>query len=120
MNRMNRWSWLPVALLCWSVTAVPVRTIDGDTFVAAMKIWPGLTAQETIRVLGVNAPEMKGATREAAVKSRSFVAHWLDQGDVRVYVCQRDAFGRLLGTVTRGSENLTTLLLDGGYAVPYR
>lgn len=117
---MSSWRWLPVAVLCWSVTATPVRTIDGDTFVATMEVWPGITAKETIRVLGVNAPEMRGVTREAAVKSRSFVARWLDQGDVRVYVCQRDAFGRLLGTVTRGLENLTTLLLDGGYAVPFR
>lgn len=115
---MNR--WLPVALLCWSVTAAPVRTIDGDTFVADLKVWPGLTARETVRVLGVNAPEMKGATREAAVKSQVFAADWLAQGDVRVYACQRDAFGRLLGTVTRGTQNLSTLLLDGGFAVPFR
>lgn len=117
---MIQWRWVSAVFLCWSVTATPVRTIDGDTFIATMEVWPGITVKETIRVLGVNAPEMRGATREAAVKSRTFVAHWLNQGDVRIYACQRDAFGRLLGTVTRGSENLTTLLIEGGYAVPFR
>ena len=118
---MTRWAWLPVALLCWSVTAVPVRTIDGDTFVASLAIWPGLTAKEIIRVLGVNTPEMTGATKEAGVRAKAFTAQWLMQeGIVRVYVCQRDAFGRLLGTVTRGSDNLTMLLLERGHAVPYK
>lgn len=109
-----------VFLLCWAVAASPVRTIDGDTFVATLTIWPGLTARETVRVLGVNTPELKGATREAGDRARVFTAGWLGQGDVRIHTCGRDAFGRILGTVTRGPENLSTLLLDGGYAVPFK
>lgn len=117
---MNCRGWLVALLLCWSVTAVPVRTIDGDTFVASLAIWPGLTAKETVRVLGVDTPELKGATKEAGQRARAFTAQWLMQGDVRVYACQRDAFGRILATVTRGTDNLTVLLLDGGYAVPFK
>jgi endonuclease YncB( thermonuclease family) len=104
-------------LLCWAVAATPVRVIDGDTFTADVRIWPGLTARETIRLLGVNTPELQGETRPAGEAARAFTATWLDQGDVRLHACQRDSFGRLLATVTRGSENLTTLLLEGGYGV---
>lgn len=108
-----------ITFLCWAALATPVRTIDGDTFTADVRIWPGLTARETVRVLGVNTPERKGLTREAGDAARAFTARWLDGAEVRLHVCQRDAFGRALATVTRARDgaNLTTELIEGGYGV---
>ena len=108
-------------LACWAVSAEPGRTLDGDTFDARLSIWPGLYAIERVRVLGVDTPELTGgtpATREAAQAARQFTANWLVKGDVTIAVCKRDSFGRLLGTVTRGPENLTELLLKAGLGVP--
>jgi endonuclease YncB( thermonuclease family) len=111
---------LLVALLCWTVLGTPTRTIDGDTFIVDLRVWLGLTARETVRILGVNTPERHGATKAAGDEARTFTQAWLD-GEIRLEVCQRDAFGRLLATVTRvrDGENLGDVLLRTGRAVPY-
>jgi endonuclease YncB( thermonuclease family) len=108
--------------------AAPVRIIDGDTFVADLKIWPGLTARETVRVWGINAPEMKGATRQAAEAAKQFAATWLAKGEFYIGACDRDAFGRILSAVWRGSsdptagvsENLGEQMIGAGHAVRFR
>jgi endonuclease YncB( thermonuclease family) len=112
-------SVVSITFLCWSVMATPVRTIDGDSFVADLRIFMGQTNRETVRVLGVNTPEMKGPTREAGEAARGFTATWLDGAELRLHVCSRDAFGRVLATVHRARDgaNLTTDLLAGGYGV---
>ena len=109
-----------LAVLCWSVLASPVRTIDGDTFSADARIWPGLTARESVRVLGVNSPELHGATAVQGAAARDFTQAWLT-GDVTLTVCKRDSFGRALATVRRASDNadLGADLLAAGLAVPF-
>jgi endonuclease YncB( thermonuclease family) len=118
--RRESWRHLAVVLLCWTAIASPIRTIDGDTAVFTLSIWPGLTAQETVRILLVNTPERRGETREAGDRARAYTAEWLARGPVQIKTCGRDAFGRVLGTVTRGSEDLGGLLLKEGLAVPFR
>jgi len=36
-------------LLCWMVEGTLVRTIDGDTFVADLKVWQQMRATEHVR-----------------------------------------------------------------------
>jgi endonuclease YncB( thermonuclease family) len=113
---------LSATFLCWAVAATPISVTDGDTFSARVRVWPGLVAEETVRVLGVNAPERKGATREAGDAARAFTASWLHEAEIRLHTCERDAFGRLLATVTRKHDgaNLATDLMGGDYAQPYK
>ena len=113
-----------IVALCWLVSATPLRVIDGDTFTATLPIWLGLTATETIRVLGVNTPERKGPARPAGEAAKAFTERWLQEGtEIAVRVCERDSFGRVLGRVTRrglaGTEGLAEALLGAGHAVPY-
>lgn len=112
--------WVILGLLCWTVSATPIRVIDGDTVIADLAIWPGLTARETIRVLGVDTPEPKGITRPAGEAARLFARDWLQRGPVEVRVCERDAFGRALGQVTRDGEDLAKALIQAGHGIPYR
>lgn len=119
---------LVALLLCWTATATPLRAVDGDTFDAMVAVWPSsipkhaLLVPERIRVLGVNAPERHGATKAAGDAARDFTQAWLEGADVRLYACQRDAFGRLLATVTRARDgaNLGDDLIRDGKAVPYK
>lgn len=112
---------LVTALLCWIVSGSMVRTIDGDTFVASADIWPGLTGTLTVRVLGVDTPELQGATLEAAKKARTFTQDWLNKGDVMLAIgCgapAQDHFGRYLGRVTRDGKSLADELIAGGFGV---
>jgi len=109
---------LLLVLLCWTVLSAPVRVIDGDTLVVDAKIWSGLTARETVRVIGVNAPEMHGATRAAGEAARAYTVAWVQDQQLRLVTCQRDSFGRILATITRNdARNLTLDLIDAGHGV---
>jgi micrococcal nuclease len=100
------------AVLCWTITgATPIRTIDGDTFIATLPIWINTTTQETIRVLGIDTPEMKGATRPDAEKAKAHTQSWLDRGAFSIEACKRDSFGRVLGKVYRGDSVLADELI---------
>lgn len=84
---------------CFTVTASVVRVIDADTFVVAAPIWHGLVATETVRLLGVNAPEVTGPSAAAGLAAKAFAAEWLGAGPVTLITCKRDAFGRSLARV---------------------
>jgi endonuclease YncB( thermonuclease family) len=111
---------LLVALFCFTVSATSVRVIDGDTFDADAVTWINQTTRARVRLLLVNTPERKGATREAGDRARAYTAEWLSRGEVQIKTCGHDSFGRVLGTVSRGSEDLGGLLLKEGLAVPFR
>ena len=68
--------WFCSILLCWTVSGNLIRVVDGDTFVAQVEIWPQLYSVETIRVVGVAMPEMRGPERE-----RALAAKWADTLD---------------------------------------
>lgn len=108
---------LVLALLYWSVLGTPGRVLDADTFEARLRIWLGLEVYEMIRVLGVDAPEMRGPTAAAGLEAKRFAQAWLAKGDVLIAVCKRDSFGRLLGAVTREGENLADVLIHAGHGV---
>lgn len=112
------------ALTCWTVPGTVIRVIDGDTFVAASEIWLASAgsqfAAERVRVLGVNAPELTGATAGDGYAAKVFTTKWLaDRKDtVTLEACQRDSFGRVLAEV-RGREDGASLgeaLLASGNA----
>lgn len=120
---------LLLSLLCWTVSIEPLRVIDGDTFTARVPIWIGLDATETIRVLGVNTPERKGETLQAAELARGFTDQWLRSADgpILVRACRRDSFGRVLGRVTRQRvtadgtlDNLAEALIKAGHGQAMR
>lgn len=114
---------------CLSARATVTRTLDGDTFEADVAVWVSpisgraLVVPDRIRLLGVNAPERKGLTKEAGDRTRAFVDAWLRRGPFELTNCgaQRDSFGRALAAVTRDAENLADLLLqhDPPLAVPF-
>jgi endonuclease YncB( thermonuclease family) len=80
--------------------------IDGDTFVLYNVAVP---AEDRVRVLGVDAAEIRDTLGPAA---RAFTTEWLTRGNFRIHTCKRDSFGRLLGTVTRGTDTLATALVN--------
>lgn len=82
---------------------------------------------ERLRLLGVNTPELKGATRAAGLAAKAFVERWTHGADHDqewpeiVKTAKSDAFGRFLAVVWRTSDArcLNDDLLDAGHAVPF-
>lgn len=101
-------------LLCLTMTLLPghvKRTIDGDTFIIFSF---GVPNEERVRLLGVNSPEKH---KPNYFEAMAFTSTWLAQGPSELTACKRDSFGRLLGTVTRGTDDLGKQLIAAGLAV---
>lgn len=93
-----------------------VRVVDGDTFIASFFIFHNLKVVETIRVLGIDTPEMKGATKDAAIQSKNFTESWLkNDAPINITICKRDSFGRSLATVSKSGEDLADALANSGF-----
>jgi endonuclease YncB( thermonuclease family) len=73
-----------------------LRVIDGDTFEARVRIWPGMDVTTRIRLRGIDAPELRarcGAERDKAVAAREALARILREGDVGVMRVAQDKYG---------------------------
>lgn len=108
---------LILILLCWTVSAQPLSTIDGDTFRARLSVFLNIESVEHVRVLGVDTPELHGPDHARAVEARVFTVRWLGASPVTLTTCGRDSFGRVLATVKRGKDDLGEALVKSGLAV---
>jgi endonuclease YncB( thermonuclease family) len=103
-----------------SAAAEPIgvaRIIDGDTL--------ELTSGERIRILDVDTPELRGArcNREfaLAMRAKERLEELVASGQPVVVSRQgRDRYRRALAEITIGGEDVATLLMRDGLALPYR
>lgn len=89
-----------------------IRVLDGDTF-ALYHV--GVPAEERVRVLGVDAAELRDTLGAAA---KAFTMGWIAAGPFKMETCKRDGFGRLLAVVTRGADTLALELIRARLGVP--
>lgn len=105
----------------WVYQAVVTKIYDGDTITCdidmGMDVWHRKTS---IRLHGINAPEIRGDTREEGLKSRDALVAILPVGStVSITSHSFEKYGRLLATVWHGDTNINQWMLDNGYAVAY-
>jgi len=58
------------------VSAKVIKVYDGDTFTVEAYPWPGITANASVRVDGVDTPEIRGkcaSEKQKAIEAREFV-----------------------------------------------
>ena len=121
-----------------------LRVLDGDTFEAAVVIWPDVVVTKKFRVAGIDTPESRPATkdylgqqrseyarqreREAAAEAKAVAEKLLLKGLVMVKHVGQDKYGRELVDVfvtddRPGHEDdmvsLGAVLIERGLAVPY-
>lgn len=110
----------------WVYRAQCVRVVDGDTL--DLKIDAGFhaTYAQRVRLLGVNAPEMHGASKDAGEASKAWVQDWIVRANdgewpLTIQTQKTDHFSRWLATVWRTStgDELNGGLIAAGMAVPY-
>lgn len=99
------------------------RVIDGDTFVGDVHthIMDSELSLKNLyfRMLNINAPEMRGASRPEGERSKKFLESYILGQTVQVDAHTHDSFGRKLAIVYVEGVNINQLMLDRGYAVPY-
>jgi len=101
--------------------ALVTNVVDGDTIDCSIDMGLHCYRKERLRILRINAPEMKGATREAGLAAKAFVIGWLKDQTIRIQTYKSDAFGRYLAEIWRISDgkNLSDDMLEAGMAVPF-
>ena len=70
-----------------------LRVIDGDTFVARVRIWLGQDVIATIRLRGIDAAELRGPCAAAAQAARDHLAHLLGGGPAVLTQVSHDKYG---------------------------
>jgi endonuclease YncB( thermonuclease family) len=101
-----------------------VRVLDGDTFEARVKVWPGMEAVTRVRLRGIDAPEMKArceTEHTRALAARDALADLLSRGSIAVSNVAQDKYGgRIDADVGAGAVgDVASVLLERGLVRRY-
>ena len=118
---------LPIAHRLDPAMAYPaevLRVIDGDTFEARVRVWPGLDVDTKVRLRDVDAAELHArcaAELAKAQAARDALAAMLAEGDVAISRVGIDKYGGRVDAAvsTRHTADISAALLKGGYARSY-
>ena len=100
----------------WWVRIVSVY--DGDT-VTAIGSHGNALARYKLRLAGIDAPELKGETKEAAIQSRDALRALVMNRVVRVRTHGLEKYGRVLADLYIGTMHVNNHLIEQGFAVEY-
>ena len=89
-----------------------LRVSDGDTITIAAE-----GRKEKVRLIGIDAPELR---QEGGPEARQYLEKRILNRRVKVEGETRDRYGRLLGTVYLGEENINLSLVREGHAWDYK
>jgi endonuclease YncB( thermonuclease family) len=101
-----------------------LRVLDGDTFEARVRLWPGLEITTKVRLRGIDAPELRARCDEEhakAIAARDVLNAILAQGDVGISAVTLDKYGgRVIADAsTRSTPDIAAALLGTGFARVY-
>jgi endonuclease YncB( thermonuclease family) len=101
-----------------------IRVIDGDTFEARVRAWPGLNVDTKVRLRNVDAPELHARCAEELAKAqgaRAALETILAAGGVTISQVGIDKYGGRVdaAVATRDAADVSAALLDGGWARHY-
>jgi endonuclease YncB( thermonuclease family) len=100
------------------------RVIDGDTLAVRVQIWLQQSLEISVRVRGIDAPEVDGdcdLERMRAADATAALQRLVATGEVRLTEIEGDKFyGRVVANVTTlAGENVGPALIEAGLARSY-
>jgi len=106
------------------VAAKVVKVYDGDTFTVEAYPWPGLEAKASVRVNGVDTPEIRGkcdVEKQKAIEAREFVKGLVLGEVVFLQNVKHGKYaGRVVADVKLGSgDNLAAKIINQGLGREY-
>lgn len=110
-------------LLAGPIRAEVIRVIDGDTLAVRADIWIGQTVEVSVRIRGIDTPELRGPCPEEkalAAAARDLLAV-LAGPVVAIVNVENDKYGgRVIADVTSvGGGDLARSMIERGYAQTY-
>ena len=110
-------------LYCYAFTVT--RVIDGDTVVGTVDLGFRTSHEITVRIMGIDAPEMKGPTRQEGLAAKFYLADVAKanfSASRQFYIRthrdkQTDSFGRWLGDLeTADGRSIAEMMIEAGHA----
>jgi len=101
-----------------------LRIVDGDTFEARVRVWPGLDVDTKVRLRGIDSAELHARCGDEMAKAqaaRTALQTILGEGGVSISRVGVDKYGgRVDATVaTRSTADVSAAMLNGGWARSY-
>lgn len=103
-----------------------VKVYDADTITVEMELGFQVSITQTFRLWGINAPEMKGESREAGTIARDWLRNTLYtafETDKPIIIKTRkdttEKYGRYLAEIFIDGVNINEQLVTEGFAVEY-
>ena len=106
----------------WIFSPVSWRVYDGDTILdLVLDLGFGVRIEIKTRLLGINAPEVRGSEKKKGLETKLYLGHAMDKAflrkSLRVESYNKSGkFGRWLVTVWDGDVNLNKLMVENGLA----
>ena len=101
-----------------------VRVIDGDTVEAEVDLGFHISSRMSMRLFGINTPEIKGDSRPQGLAARDYLTQLIDththvtnELTIRTQKDATEKYGRLLATLLADDVNLNEALIAAGHAV---
>ncbi len=106
------------------MTGQVLKVLDGDTVSVKIHVWIGQEVETSLRINGIDAPEMKGKCekeRSMAAAARRELLRLVNDKPVTIYNVRLEKYaGRVLADVqTSGGINISQHMLDKGLVRPY-
>jgi endonuclease YncB( thermonuclease family) len=101
-----------------------LRVIDGDTFEARVRVWPGLDVDTKVRLRGIDAAELHARCSDEHLKAeaaRTALVTILAEGGVALSNVGIDKYGGRVDALasTQNTAVVSAAMLNGGWARRY-
>ena len=111
-------------VLAGPLTGTVLSILDGDTVSVRLKVWIGQELETSVRIAGIDTPEMKGKCAKEtalAIEARNEVQRLLKDGSIVLSTIKLEKYaGRVLAhATTLDGINNADHLIDKGLARPY-
>lgn len=112
------------ATIAGPVEASFIGNYDGDTITVRAWIWPRQSVETSVRLAGIDAPELRGrceSEKQAARAARDRLHALLSQAQrIELHDIELDKYGgRVLARVVADGQDMAALLTGEGHARPY-
>ncbi len=101
-----------------------VRVTDGDTVEAEVDLGFHISSRMTLRLFGINTPEIRGDSHPQGLAARDYLIHLIDththntsELTIRTQKDATEKYGRMLATLVASDVNLNEALISAGHAV---
>ncbi len=103
--------------------ATVTKVYDGDTITVDFDLGFGIVLKkQTIRLFGINTPEVRGSEKADGIISRDALRQRIlgKQVIIKTSKDKKGKYGRWLGEVFVADENINQWLISEGYAKKYK